>query len=69
LRKKAAELFQEADSEAEPAVKQGLLRSSKKLLEEILHKYPRSGMEDKVRRNLNSVEKELAQTGTGQSGN
>ncbi|CAK8711550.1 Tetratricopeptide repeat-containing protein [Candidatus Electronema halotolerans] len=65
LRKKAAELFQEADSATEPAVKQALLRSSKKLLEDILRKYPHSGMEDKVRRNLNSVDKELAQTGKG----
>jgi hypothetical protein len=65
LRKKAAELFQEADSATEPAVKQALLRSSRKLLEDILRKYPRSGMEDKVRRNLNSVDKELAQTGKG----
>jgi outer membrane protein assembly factor BamD (BamD/ComL family) len=65
LRKKAAELFQEADSAAEPAVRKALLRSSKKLLEEILRKYPDSGIEDKVRRNLNSVDKELAQTGKG----
>ncbi len=63
LRKKAAELFQQADSATESAAKQALLRSSKKLLEDILRKYPRSGMEDKVRRNLNSVDKELAQTG------
>ncbi len=65
LRKKAAELFQQADTTADPSAKKALLRSSKALLEDILRKYPRSRMEDKVRRNLNSVDKELAGTGKG----
>jgi hypothetical protein len=67
LRDQAAELFQQAEEAADAAARQSLLRSSKSLLEEILQKYPRSGMEDKVRRNLNSVNNKLEESGGGLS--
>uniref|UniRef100_UPI004055B638 hypothetical protein n=1 Tax=Candidatus Electronema sp. TaxID=2698783 RepID=UPI004055B638 len=66
LRKKAAALFQQANNAAEPALKKELLLSSRSLLEEALRKYPQSGIADKVKRNLNSVAKELAASGGGQ---
>lgn len=66
LRKKAAALFQQANNAADPALKKELLLSSRSLLEEALRKYPQSGIEDKVKRNLNSVAKELAASGGGQ---
>lgn len=66
LRKKAAALFQQANNAADPAAKKELLLSSRSLLEEALRKYPQSGIEDKVKRNLNSVAKELAASGGGQ---
>jgi hypothetical protein len=66
LRKKAAALFQQANNAADPAAKKELLLSSRSLLEDVLRKYPQSGIEDKVKRNLNSVAKELAASGGGQ---
>ncbi len=60
VRKKAAALFQQAVSAADPEMKKTLLLSSKSLLEDILRKYPRAGIEAKVRKNLSSVERELA---------
>ncbi|WP_417913230.1 hypothetical protein [Candidatus Electronema sp. TJ] len=67
LRKKAAALFQQANNAADPSAKKELLLSSRSLLEDVLRKYPQSGIEDKVKRNLNSVAKELdSSSGGGQ---
>jgi hypothetical protein len=63
LRKKAAQLFQRAGNATDPAAKRELLLSSKALLEDILHKYPQAGIETQVRRNVNSVDKELSALG------
>ncbi|WP_417910581.1 hypothetical protein [Candidatus Electronema sp. PJ] len=60
VRKKAAGLFQQALNAADPAAKKELLLSSKSLLENILRKYPRAGIEAKVKKNLSSVDRELA---------
>lgn len=65
LRKKAAALFQQAVSAADPEMKKTLLLSSKSLLEDILRKYPGAGIEEKVRKNLSSVDRELAAVGSG----
>ncbi|MGX9727085.1 MAG: hypothetical protein ACTFAK_07125 [Candidatus Electronema sp. VV] len=65
VRKKAAALFQQAVSAADPEMKKTLLLSSKSLLEDILRKYPRAGIEAKIRKNLSSVDRELAAVGNG----
>jgi tetratricopeptide (TPR) repeat protein len=58
-RKKAAELFVRAGSTTDPVARRELLLSSRVLLEDILRKYPRAGLEDKVRRNLSRIDQEL----------
>jgi hypothetical protein len=58
-RRKAAHFFQRANSATDPEVKKQHLLSSKTLLEEILQKYPLAGLDAKVKRNLNRVDKEL----------
>ncbi|MEA2113793.1 MAG: hypothetical protein U9P36_00215 [Thermodesulfobacteriota bacterium] len=58
-RKKAAELFVRSSRTTDPGARKQLLLSSRALLEEILRKYPQSGLEDKVRRNLNRIDQEL----------
>ncbi|CAK8718655.1 MAG: hypothetical protein CDV28_10816 [Candidatus Electronema aureum] len=65
VRKKAASLFQQAVNAADSAMKKTLLLSSKSLLEEILKKYPRAGIEAKVKKNLSSVDRELAAVSSG----
>ncbi|XOF32344.1 MAG: hypothetical protein ACL93V_09855 [Candidatus Electrothrix sp. YB6] len=59
-RKKAANFFQRANNATDPAVRKKHLLSSKALLEDILQKYPLAGLDAKVKRNLNRVNKELA---------
>ena len=59
-RKKAASFFQRANSATDPEVRKEHLLSSKTLLEDILKKYPLAGLDAKVKRNLNRVDKELA---------
>jgi len=59
-RKKAAVLFVRANNTTDPEIRKQLLLSSKTLLEEILQKYPRAGLEDKVKRNLDRIDQELA---------
>uniref|UniRef100_UPI0040565D2D hypothetical protein n=1 Tax=Candidatus Electronema sp. TaxID=2698783 RepID=UPI0040565D2D len=66
VRKKAAALFQQAVSAADPEMKKTLLLSSKSLLEDILRKYPGAGIEAKIRKNISSVDRELAAIGSGQ---
>ncbi|MCI5147996.1 MAG: hypothetical protein D3916_01065 [Candidatus Electrothrix sp. MAN1_4] len=58
-RRKAAHFFQRANSATEPKIKKQHLLSSKTILEEILQKYPLAGLDAKVKRNLNRVDKEL----------
>ena len=58
-RKKAAELFVRANRTTDPEARKQLLLSSRALLEDILRKYPQSGLGDKVRRNLNRIDQEL----------
>jgi len=65
VRKKAAALFQQAVSAADPEMKKTLLLSSKSLLEDILRKYPGAGIEEKIRKNISSVDRELAAVGSG----
>ncbi len=59
-RKKAAEFFQRANSATATGTRKQLLLSSQSLLMGILEKYPQAGIEDKVRRNLNRLNRELA---------
>jgi len=59
-RKKAAELFVRANRTSDPEARKQLLLSSRALLEEILRKYPQSGLEDKVKRNISRIDQELA---------
>jgi len=59
-RKEAAALFVRASRATDTARRRQLLMSSRNLLEEILQKYPRSGLAGKVRRNLNRIDQELA---------
>ena len=58
-RKKAAELFVRANRTIDPEARRQLLLSSRALLQDILRKYPQSGLGDKVRRNLNRIDQEL----------
>jgi hypothetical protein len=67
VRKKAAGLFQQALNAPAPAGKKELLLSSKGLLEGILRKYPHAGIEAKVKKNLSSVDRELAAVSGGTS--
>jgi tetratricopeptide (TPR) repeat protein len=59
-RKKAAELFVKAGRSTNPDNKRELLLSSRRMLEDILRKYPRAGLEEKIKRNLNRIDQELA---------
>lgn len=59
-RKKAAELFVRAGRSTDLGDKRELLLSSRRLLEDILRKYPRAGLQEKIRRNLNRIDQELA---------
>ena len=63
VRKKAAKLFVRADNTTDPETRKQLLLSSKTLLEEILQKYPQAGLEDKVKRNVERIDQELAEFG------
>jgi tetratricopeptide (TPR) repeat protein len=63
-RKKAAELFVRAAHATSSKARRDLLLSSRLLLEDILRKYPHSGLDDKVRRNLNRINQELATLNT-----
>ncbi len=68
-RKKAADLFVRATHATSDQARRELLLSSRRLLEDILQKYPNSGLEDKVKRNLNRIDQELAALGdSGVSG-
>jgi hypothetical protein len=58
-RRKAADLFVRANSTADLENKKNLLLSSRKLLQDILVKYPQSGLAEKVQRNLSGVERAL----------
>lgn len=58
-RQKAADLFVRANSMRDPEGKKKLLLSSRQLLQDILVKYPQSGLADKVQKNLSNVEREL----------
>ena len=59
-RKEAAELFVRSNRATDPAARKQLLLSSRVLLEDILRKYPQSGLDDKVRRNMDRIDRELA---------
>ncbi len=58
-RQKAADMFVRASSTRDPESKKKLLLSSRQLLQDILVKYPQSGLADKVQKNLSNVEREL----------
>lgn len=59
-RKKAATFFLRAKNATDSKVKKQHLLTSKTLLEDILQKYPYAGLDNTVKRNLSSVDKELA---------
>ncbi len=59
-RKQAAELFVRSNRVTDDRERKKILLASRALLEDILHKYPQSGLENKVRRNLNRIDQELA---------
>lgn len=58
-RQKAADLFVRATGAGDPESKTALLLASRQLLQDILVKYPQSGLHDKVERNLSRIEDEL----------
>lgn len=58
-RRKAAELFVRANSAADPQSRLNLLVESRRLLQDILVKYPDSDVVDKVRNNLDRIEQEI----------
>ncbi len=58
-RQQAAEIFMRATRTADVDSKMKLLFASRKLLQEILIKYPQSGLIDKVHRNLGRIEEEI----------
>lgn len=58
-RQKAADLFVRATGAPDPETKTALLLSSRQLLQDVLIKYPQSGLNDKVERNLSRIEDEL----------
>lgn len=59
MRQKAAELFVRASNSRDPDQKRKLLLSSRDLLQGILNKYPQSGLDDKVQRNLARIDNDL----------
>ena len=59
-RKEAAELFVRSNRATDSQARRNLLLSSRAILESILRKYPQSGLENKVRRNLHKIDQELA---------
>jgi tetratricopeptide (TPR) repeat protein len=58
-RQKAADLFVRATNTRDPESRRKLLLSSQELLQGILIKYPQSGLNDKVQRNLSRIQEEL----------
>lgn len=58
-RQRAAEIFMRATRTADVENKVKLLFASRKLLQEILIKYPQSGLIDKVNRNISRIEEEI----------
>ena len=58
-RQRAAEIFMRANRTADTESKIKLLFTSRKLLQDILIKYPQSGLSDKVNRNLVRIEEEI----------
>jgi hypothetical protein len=58
-RQKAADFFVRATSTPDLESKTALLLSSRQLLQDVLIKYPQSGLNDKVERNLSRIEEEL----------
>lgn len=58
-RQKAADLFVRATNTRDPESRKKLLLSSQELLQGILIKYPQSGLNDKVQRNLSRIQEEL----------
>ena len=59
MRQKAAELFVRATNSRDPEEKRKLLLNSRDLLQNILVKYPQSGLTDRVQKNLARIEAEL----------
>nr|WP_320009985.1 hypothetical protein [uncultured Desulfobulbus sp.] len=60
LRQKAAELFVRANSSRDKDEKRKMLLGSRDLLHSILSKYPQSGLEEKVQRNLARINADLS---------
>ncbi|HHO48021.1 MAG TPA: hypothetical protein ENN06_06170 [Desulfobacteraceae bacterium] len=58
-RRKAAELFVQANGTADRDARVRLLFESRRLLQDILVKYPQSDVADKVRNNLDRIEQEI----------
>jgi len=65
MRQKAAELFVRATNSRDTEEKRKLLLSSRDLLQNILVKYPQSGLTDKVQKNLARIEAELRAVDAG----
>lgn len=63
-RQKAADLFVRSSSALDPESKKKLLLSSRELLQGIMKKYPQSGLQEKVQRNLSRIEEELKTLGS-----
>lgn len=65
-RQKAADLFVRATNTRDQENKKKLLLSSRQLLQGILVKYPQSGLNDKVQKNLSRIDEELKTIDAGQ---
>ncbi|WP_456386186.1 hypothetical protein [Desulfolithobacter sp.] len=59
-RRRAAELFVRANRTHDLESRKKLLFASRRLLQDILVKYPQTGLTDKVKRNLQRIEEEIA---------
>ncbi len=63
-RQKAADLFVRSTTARDQESKKKLLLSSRELLQGILTKYPQSGLNEKIQRNLSRIEEELKTLGS-----
>jgi hypothetical protein len=60
-RKRAGDLFVAAQRSADPVERRSLLESAQSILRSLLDDFPASGYADRVQRNLDAVERSLAE--------
>ena len=67
-REKAAELYLEARITEDPARKLGFLEEARRMLLDVLERFPTTQASEKARRNLSVIEGEIEETGTVETG-